>query len=129
MQVLSGSVSKAIQLTGGEDASETVHFVGMMDKFFDCLNVHNYVHGIQKRKFFQMPYTSAADCRLKVCNTHVHVEEFSIHCSLQWLEQDFLGYLAEWESSVEKHAGFTKTEKSRMLLSPATRLGIRMTCG
>ena len=65
--MLSESVSKAFHLTGGEEASETAHFVGMMDKFFDCLNVHNYVHGIHKRKFFQMPYTSAADSRLKVC--------------------------------------------------------------
>ena len=47
-------------------ASETAHFVGMVDHFFDCLNVHNYVHGIHKRKYFQMPYTSAADSRLKV---------------------------------------------------------------
>ena len=36
--------------------------------------------------------------------------------------------MATWESSVEERPGYTKTEKSRMLLSPATRLGIRMTC-
>ena len=47
---------------------------------------------------------------------------------LQWSEKDFLGYMATWESSVEERPGYTKTEKSRMLLSPATRLGIRMTC-
>ena len=39
-QVLSESVSKALHLTGGEMASETAHFVGMVDHFFDCLNVH-----------------------------------------------------------------------------------------
>ena len=59
-------MSKAIHLTGGEEASETAHFIAMVDKFFDSLNVHSYVHGIHKRKFFQIPYTSAADSRLKV---------------------------------------------------------------
>ena len=47
---------------------------------------------------------------------------------MQWLEQDFLKYLASWELSVEERPGYSKTEKGRMLLSPATRLGIRMTC-
>ena len=65
-------MSKAIHLTGGKEASETARFVDMVDKFFDSLNVHNYVHGIHKRKFFQMPYTAAADYRLKV-HTHVLV--------------------------------------------------------
>ena len=46
----------------------------------------------------------------------------------QWLEQNFLGYLKAWEKSVEERAGFTKDEKANMLLSPATRLGIFMTC-
>ena len=29
---------------------------------------------------------------------------------------------------MEKHPGYTKTEKGSVLLSPATCLGIRMTC-
>lgn len=66
LQVFSDSVSKALSLTGGADASETAIFVGMMDKFFDCLNVHNYTSGVHSRKPFQMPYTSASDFRLKV---------------------------------------------------------------
>ena len=59
-------MSKALQLTGGDEASETAHFASMMDKFFDALNVHNYTHGIHSRKKFQMPYTSEDDMRLKV---------------------------------------------------------------
>ena len=66
VQVLSESVSKAIRLTGGDEAIETAHFVGMMDKFFDAMNVHNYIHGIHARKPFQMPYRSSEDMRLKV---------------------------------------------------------------
>ena len=66
VQVLSESVSKALQLTGGDEAVETARFVSMMDKLFDALNVHNYTHGIHARKEFQMPYTTSKDKRLKV---------------------------------------------------------------
>ena len=56
----------ALRLIGGKDAEGTSKFADMMDKFFDCLNVHNYTHGIHSRKDFQKPYTSADDVRLKV---------------------------------------------------------------
>ncbi len=62
-----GSVSKALKLTGGEEVSETVKFTEMMD----ALNVHNYyTHGVYSRKIFQMPYVNKEDFRLKVryCN-------------------------------------------------------------
>ncbi len=39
----------------------------------------------------------------------------------------FLVYLDEWEKSVDERPGFSKEEKNRMLLSPATRLELRMT--
>lgn len=65
--MLSESVSKALQLTGGPEVAETAHFVDYMDKFFDSLNVSNYTNGIHKRKAFQLPYLSAKDKRLEVC--------------------------------------------------------------
>ena len=65
-QVLSESVGKALLLTGLDEVTETARFVQMMDKFFDCLNVHNYTHGYQKRKPFQLPYRSGSDSRLQV---------------------------------------------------------------
>ena len=37
-----------------------------MDKFFDAMNVHNYIHGIHARKPFQMPNRTTEDMRLKV---------------------------------------------------------------
>ena len=46
---------------------------------------------------------------------------------LQWLEEQFLGFLADWEKSVEDRKGFSKAERQKMLLSPETRLGLRMT--
>lgn len=65
-QVLSESVSQALYLTGGSEAFETAYFVGMMDKFFDCLNVTFYEQGRVRRKPFQQPYRSKYDFRLKV---------------------------------------------------------------
>lgn len=49
----------------GEEVRETVKFIEMMDKLFDCLNVTNLVNGKHKRKSFQDPYTSVDDFRLK----------------------------------------------------------------
>ena len=104
----------------------------MVDKFFDCLNVHNYTHGIHSRKVNQMPYTTAKDRRVKVgllrgSSGHCALCTLSIYSS-QWLEEDFLGYLDAWESSVNSRPGYTKTEKGKMMLSPATRIGLRITC-
>ena len=36
------TVSKA--LTGGSEVEETAQLAEKMDKFFDCLYVHNYTH-------------------------------------------------------------------------------------
>ena len=79
--MLSESVSKALKLLGGEEASETSKFVEMMDKFFDCLNVHNYTHGLHARKQFQMPYISTKDKRIKVCN-HVAPNSYTDICGI-----------------------------------------------
>ena len=59
-------MSKALQLTGGEDVLETSCFVSIMDHFFDCLNVNNFITGKLKRKIYQDPYRSKNDFRLKV---------------------------------------------------------------
>eukprot|EP00731_Ephydatia_muelleri_P009301 Em0004g1639a len=108
-QVLSESVSQALHLTGGDEVSETAHFIGMMDRFFDALNVHNFSHGSKALKPFQLPYTSATDFRLK------------------WFKDTFLCYLKEWKVSVQDRVGISKSERNRMLLSDATQLGLEMT--
>ena len=59
-------MSKALQLMGGSDTNETVKFVSMFDKFFDCLNVNSYNTGRLQQKVFKQPYRSATDFRLKV---------------------------------------------------------------
>ena len=44
-QVLSDSVSKALLLTGGEEAKQKAKFCDMFNKSFDCLNVSNFNDG------------------------------------------------------------------------------------
>lgn len=46
---------------------------------------------------------------------------------MQWLKEDFLKYIDDWEDGVMKRKKFTVTQKYKMLLSQETLLGIRMT--
>ena len=55
MQVLSCSVSKALALLGGSEASETAEFCDVFDKFFDAFNVSNFTDGKHHQKPFQNP--------------------------------------------------------------------------
>ena len=66
VQVLSSTVSKALSMSGGEEASETSYFVKMMDHFFDCLNVGNYISGKHSRNPFKQLHQTSSDFRLKV---------------------------------------------------------------
>ena len=45
----------------------------------------------------------------------------------QWLQEEFLSYLDEWEQSVRQRDGFSASEKNKMQLSPETILGLRLT--
>ena len=63
---MSETVSKALLKFFGTDAEGSAEFVGNIDKFFDIMNVRNYVEGPKARKDFKMPYRSVDDSRLKV---------------------------------------------------------------
>jgi len=63
---MSETVSKALLDTKDENVEETATFIGMIDKFFDCLNVTNLNSGSKKRKDFQKPYEKTDDERLEV---------------------------------------------------------------
>jgi hypothetical protein len=108
-QVLSESVGKAIELTGGPATEETSKFILMFDKFFDILNVSNFTNWKRHRKPFQKPYSNSQDERLK------------------WLEEVFLPYLDSWEKSVFERHDFSDAQKKRMTLSNETLVGIRRT--
>jgi len=70
--VLSESVARGLKQIKGDEASETIRFVEIMDKLFDCFNVNDYDKGRKKRKAFQEPYRSADDDRIKVCIYHLY---------------------------------------------------------
>ena len=53
---MSETVVKAIHLTGGYEAKETVKFIEMVDKFFDYMNVSSLSRGKLKQKHFAQPY-------------------------------------------------------------------------
>ena len=78
-QVLSESVSQALQTFGPSKAGATATFCLMFDKFFDCLNVRNTTEHIRKAKPFLKPYESEHDERST------------------WLTETFLKYLAHWK--------------------------------
>ena len=65
---MSESVACALEHTGGKEVEETVRFIRMVNKFFDCLNITNLVNGKKKQKSFQSPYTSNNDFQVKVCH-------------------------------------------------------------
>ena len=80
-QVLSQSVSRALELTGGNEAFGTVVFTDMMDTFFDILNVGNFTFGRQKRKKYSHPIRSADDFRLSVSLMYNLILNSSVLCS------------------------------------------------
>lgn len=67
MQVLSASVAHAMELMGAPDMIETIRFVRMFDRFFDCLNVSSLSEGRRARKPDLNPYRSPNDIRFTVC--------------------------------------------------------------
>ena len=56
---MSETVASALQLLDEEKMRETRLFVGMMDTFFDAMNVKNPLEGKHKRKDGPAPYYSA----------------------------------------------------------------------
>ena len=58
--------SNALRIVIGSEAEGTAELFSMVDKFFDCLNVHNLTEAKVKIKPFRSPYRSGSDWRLKV---------------------------------------------------------------
>ena len=78
MQVLSSSVSKALILSGNPEVSETVKFVDMMDKLFDCFNVSNFTSGkeaISRSLASIRVYADGLYCFFYHTHTHTHTHQ------------------------------------------------------
>jgi hypothetical protein len=99
-----------------------------VDRFFDILNSRNLDESILKRKPDLSPISSIDDPRLKVIGCAArHLFTSILYVILQWLKENFLAYLDEWEQSVNGRTGFTVAEKRKMMLSRETIEGIRIT--
>jgi len=45
---------------------------------------------------------------------------------MQWLKDEFLQWLKDWENNVKERQGFTPAQQNMMLLSRETREGLQM---
>jgi len=66
VQALSNTVMKGIRKLLGEEAENTIKFIDMFDKFFDCVNVCNFVSCQHSKNPFKSPYQSKSDFQLQV---------------------------------------------------------------
>ena len=89
------------------ESTATAELYLNMDKFFDIMNIRNESEGVKKRKPFLNPFRNINDERFL------------------WLQNEFLVYLENWKSSVEKREGnFSRAERNKMFLSHQTYEGI-----
>ena len=108
-QVLSNTVANALERNFGDHMSETVKFLRLMDRFFDCCNTRSLYEAKQTLKGDLSAYTEADDARLT------------------FLMTEFIQYIDDWETSVENRPGnFTQTEKNGMQLSYQTKQGLKI---
>ena len=109
-QVLSCTVSNVLAEYGPGDASETAYYCGLIDSFFDILNIKNCQEHVTKQKPFLKPFSNPNDDRF------------------HWLINVFLNYFSNWKKSIDNRVGpFTATEKSNMFISHQTFTGLRIT--
>ncbi|CAC5392195.1 THAP9 [Mytilus coruscus] len=110
-QVLSSSVARAFELVDRlrPITRSTRKFIVYMDTFFDCLNVSRLNLDNRKSKCTLGPYQNIADWRL------------------EWLEQDFLQFLREWENQSNARLDISKEKRKRLCLSRETLEGLRIT--
>ena len=106
-QVLSFSVSSALEKFGPPEAACTAQYCNMFDSFFDCF----YVRDKREMKPFLKQYETIDD------------ERFS------WLMNSFLPYLDSWIYSIESRSDgqFSPSQKSKMYISWQTDEAVRIT--
>ena len=109
-EIMSEKVACALERYVGPHTSETVKFIRIMNKFFDCVNTRNLSEAARTRNENKRVYTSPDDEHLN------------------WLTGEFLDYFTTWKESVNIRAGeFSKGELSDMQLSHQTLAGLKIT--
>ncbi|XP_034236682.1 uncharacterized protein LOC117642528 [Thrips palmi] len=110
-QVMSETVANNLEdIHGPDNLKETVKFIRLVDRFFDCLNGHSTTEGRHHLKPDRNPYTDADDPRLN------------------FLQDEFLGYLQDWRQEVQTRPGrYTAMQRKAMTLTQETYEGIYIT--
>src|SRR6218665_1914478 len=109
-QVLSDTVANALDFAYGDSVRSTVHFIRIMNKWFDIVNVKNLFEGRNTRNTNLEPFTDSNDPRLL------------------WMETEFLDYFNNWKAAVDGRPGtISLKEKQQMQLSTQTLHGFQIT--
>ena len=107
-QVLSMTTATAFRMHNkGNEA--TIRFITMFNTWFDILNISRPNQDVVTRNPSLAAFTSPNDPRFT------------------WLENDFLGFIDDWEGQILRIPGLTKSEQEKMCLSKETRFGLRCT--
>ena len=118
-QVLSETVACLMEFFKIPGCEETIRFIRMFDRAFDYLNVRS----LTSEKPSRRGYTSEEDERILVrCEIKIICLSFE-KTTLQWLENEFLSYLSEWEAWIESRGALPTAEKRTMCLSLETLTG------
>lgn len=129
---MSSSVSIVFQSFQNEDYSETAKFsvqnVRSLLWLYEC-EVYLWR---QKQEKAGLRTVSRCWWYQVSCKSHAQITWYCLFkCFnilwVQWLENDFVGYLQKWQQSVDQREGFNKEEKKKMTLSTDTLKGIKMT--
>lgn len=119
-------MADALKYEGKTDTRETERFIRTFDKFFDLMNVRSLKEGHYKRKENLLPYLTQSDDRLLVSACTIDHKNIANPILLQWLENDFLSYLKEWDESVSAK-DLSASDMARMCISRETLEGLRFT--
>ena len=65
-------MKKCLESQGEPSTRELQKFIGLVDKWFDCLNVPNTFKGQMTRKKALEPYRNVDDWRFKVMPIMIH---------------------------------------------------------
>lgn len=106
-QVMSDTVSKVMTQFGPQEASETAKLIGLVDRFFDCMNVRSKKEGHYKRKPDLLPFTDPGDARFS------------------FLLTEYLGYFDDWKESISTEPASIRNKKC---ISYQTYEGLKITC-
>ena len=69
-------VAHALEYYGDDDTMETINFIKVFDRFFDCFNVRCISECVKKRKPDLRPYRDPCDSRLAVIKLPFNTKNF-----------------------------------------------------